>query len=107
MSKQFLFVVIMIIVSLLLLQIPFIQRFFIYYPDKSLPDPRKFFAQNMQSITLVTQDKLELRAWYHPSKDHHPNILYLPGNAGHRGYRMNLAQYFIHAGLGILLLDYR
>lgn len=107
MSKQFFYILIFIIITLLLLQTPFIQRFFIYYPLKSLPNPQHFAAQDMQSVMLSTQDGLELHAWYHPPKVHYPNILYLPGNAGHRGYRMNLARHFINAGFGILLVDYR
>lgn len=107
MPKPFSYLFLFITAALLLLQIPFIQRFFIYYPVKTYPNSQQFSAQDMESVILSSQDGLQLHAWYHPPIDHNPTILYLPGNAGHRGFRMNLARQFIQAGIGILLVDYR
>lgn len=105
--KQIIYCFLILAVLFGLLLQPFIQRYFIYFPNTSTPDPEKFSAQDMQVITLHTHDGLALQSWYHPPEAHKPIILYLPGNAGHRGYRMSRVRHFITAGYGLLLIDYR
>ncbi|MCR9191417.1 MAG: alpha/beta fold hydrolase [Gammaproteobacteria bacterium] len=100
-------IIITIILVILLAFIPAIQRYFIYFPAKNTPNRAQFAANDMQGITLRTVDDLTLHAWYKPPADHKPVILFLPGNAGHRGYRMPLIRPFLSAGFGVLLLDYR
>jgi fermentation-respiration switch protein FrsA (DUF1100 family) len=104
MLKQILFVV---LVFVLLTWVPFIQRHFIYFPTNTTPDHVQELAEDMEDISLITADGLTLHAWYKAPVEQNPVILYLPGNAGNRGYRVRLARFFMNAGLGVLLLDYR
>lgn len=84
------------------------QRHLIYAPEKTAPMRAAFHAQDMQVLSLHTQDGLELSAWYKPASDStKPTVLLLHGNAGHMGYRMPLVRQFIEVGFGVLLLEYR
>jgi len=106
MLKQILLIAGVIFASVLFLMYVF-QRHLIYFPDRHVPDLKKFQAQDMVVVTLQTRDNIKLKSWYIPPKKNKPIVLYLHGNAGHIGYRMPLAREFIKSGLGLFLLEYR
>jgi fermentation-respiration switch protein FrsA (DUF1100 family) len=106
MLKQVLLIAGAIFASVLILMYVF-QRNLIYFPDRHIPDLKKFQAQDMEVVTLKTQDNITLKSWYIPAQKNKPTILYLHGNAGHIGYRMPLVREFIKSGLGLFLLEYR
>ncbi len=83
------------------------QRHLIYFPDKNRPDLQKYDATEMNLVTIHASDGIALTSWYKPAPGSHPTILFLHGNAGHIGYRMPIARQLIHAGFGVLLLEYR
>ncbi|MBL7481838.1 alpha/beta hydrolase [Legionella bononiensis] len=106
MVKQILLIACVIFGCVLLLMYVF-QRNLIYFPDRHIPNLKKFHAQDMVLVTIHTADNLKLKSWYKPADKNQPTILYLHGNAGHIGYRMPLARQFLDSGIGLLLLEYR
>lgn len=105
MIKQLLLVVFFLILTLLIIYS--LQRYFIYFPSVEKPHRKHFHAEDMQVIKIKVADGLILNAWYKPSIAHKPVIVYLHGNAGHIGFRMDLMRQFLSAGFGVLLLEYR
>ncbi|MDF1757506.1 MAG: alpha/beta hydrolase [Legionellaceae bacterium] len=106
MIKQFILIFsicLVIIFALLYL----LQRNFIYFPDKQKPELYEYHATDMHEISVITKDRIKLNAWYKPSENGMPTILFLHGNAGHIGHRMPWARKFLDSGFGVLLLDYR
>ncbi|MCH9689972.1 MAG: lysophospholipase [Gammaproteobacteria bacterium] len=85
----------------------FFQRTLIYFPSKTQPSRTLFQADDMQRISLLTNDKVYLNAWYKPAAKKNPTLIIFHGNAGHIGGRMPLARYLIQRGFGVLLLEYR
>jgi len=83
------------------------QRQVIYYPSRETPKRRDYQAMDMQVVGLTTADGLQLHAWYKVAQINQPTLLYLHGNAGNIGNRIGFARQFIHAGFGLLLLEYR
>ena len=105
--KSLLLGFVMVLVALFVL-IYIFQRHLIFYPDKQVPLRHAFHAEDMQDVTLQTDDGLSLQAWYKPSTHaRHPTLLILHGNAGNMGSRMPLARPFLDKGYGVLLLEYR
>jgi|SRR5690606_21567250 len=96
---------VLIVVALLVALAWLGQRRLIYFPDRSLPSP----PGTVRPVTLHTDDGLELTAWLVPPSgpDRRMAVLVCPGNAGHRGYRMPLADGLAARGFTVLLLDYR
>ncbi|MDF1646536.1 MAG: alpha/beta fold hydrolase [Legionellaceae bacterium] len=94
-----------IILGTLLLYL--MQRTLIYVPSKITPSRKNFQAEDMQRVSLVTQDKINLHAWYKPAAQSKPTLIIFHGNAGHIGRRMPLARALIQQGLGVFLLEYR
>ena len=95
-------VVLVVIVAVLWLA----QRKLIYFPDQVRPP----VPAGVTEVTLRTSDGLRLTAWWVPpaaAKDRDTAVLVTPGNAGHRGYRIGLANALAAEGFGVLLVDYR
>lgn len=86
------------------------QRSFIYYPDRTSPGAAAEAIRGARDVTLHTADDLELDAWLvpaHEATDRRQAVLYLPGNGGHRGGRVGIAQLLSARGFTVLLVEYR
>lgn len=84
-----------------------LQRRLIYFPEQILP-PRSVAGDQTEAVTLVTEDGLELGAWFIPTiEPERPVVIVFNGNAGNRGDRISLAQGLVEANLAVLLVDYR
>lgn len=82
----------------------FMQRGFMYFPDKSMPQS----PEGVENVNVATQDGLLIRGWYVPPRDPTKAVIVLfHGNAGHYGHRVYKANYYINAGYGFLLAGYR
>jgi len=83
------------------------QRKLIYFPDTRRPPAELAASAGLKEVTLNTEDKLELLAWYKAPTENHPTIVYFHGNAGNIAYRLPLAKEFLARGYGLLLVEYR
>lgn len=87
-----------------------LQRTLIYQPDPAAPAPVEQALPGARELTLVTDDGLELTAWFLPADprtDRELAVLYAPGNGGNRQGRAGIAQELSDRGFAVLLLDYR
>ena len=85
------------------------QRRLIYQPDTSAVPPAAQVLPGAIDVTLHTADGLDLGAWYLPASEPgcRTTVLVLPGNAGNRWGRADLASGLAARGYGVLLVDYR
>ncbi len=85
------------------------QRRLIYFPDTSAVPPAVEVITGAEDLTLVTEDGLELGAWFVPpaADDREVAVLVANGNAGNRADRAGLAQALAGRGFSVLLFDYR
>lgn len=83
------------------------QRNLMYLPSASMPSPAASGVGEMRTVTLHTEDGLELAAWYRPARPGRATIVYFHGNAGHLGYRAGRVRPYLDAGYGVLLVEYR
>ncbi|WP_151669855.1 alpha/beta hydrolase [Nitrincola schmidtii] len=60
-----------------------------------------------QSVTLTTEDDLQLDAWWLPHDEPRASLLFLHGNAGNISHRLPSLAQFHQLGLAVLILDYR
>ena len=78
------------------------QRRLQYFPDASDPET----PAGWEDVTLASADGTKLRAW-HRAGERGTTLLFLHGNAGHRGDCLEWASMFVARGWGVFLLDYR
>ena len=85
------------------------QRRLIYYPWPGRAPAAASVLPGSQEVTLDTEDGIRLHAWFvpAPTAGRGPAVVVCNGNAGHRALRAPLAAALSHAGLSVLLFDYR
>lgn len=85
------------------------QRTLIYSTAAAPVPPVTVAGPTARAVTVPTEDGLALTAWLitPTGPDRRGHVLFLHGNAGHRGVRAGLARRMAAAGFTVLLLDYR
>jgi uncharacterized protein len=106
--------VVLLLVALVLLLAWLLQRSLIYFPSGGAPGPVEAVLPGGEEVTFVTEDGLELAAWFLPPDRQPRTIRALPaavvvfnGNGGNRALRAPLAEALAASGIGVLLFDYR
>jgi hypothetical protein len=81
------------------------QRSFLYFPDKTAPEPGQ---PGVQVVRLLSEPDLELAHLYHPPRaPNGPVVVVFHGNAGHAGYRVPKFRDLLDAGFGVFFAEYR
>lgn len=104
------YILLCIIISyLLLVTLLYIcQRKLLYHPDSSVPKPSSHGLDEINTLRILTEDKLNLYAWWlTPKKLDSCVVLYLHGNAGNLGNRAEKVRYFRDEGFGVLMPTWR
>jgi fermentation-respiration switch protein FrsA (DUF1100 family) len=85
------------------------QRGIVFRPDSTLADlSAAGLAEQMHEVAIQTSDGLTLSSWWAPPvRADRRVIVYLHGNAGHRGGRADRIRDYLAAGYGVLLVGYR
>jgi uncharacterized protein len=100
--------VVVLVLAMLTGLLSVFQRSLIYLPDAGSGRRATDVLPGARDVVLVTDDGLELAAWYLPgSTTGSAAVLVANGNGGHRGLRAPLARALNDAGLAVLLFDYR
>ncbi len=85
-----------------------LQRQLVYLPDREPGPPAATVLPGASDVVLLTEDGLELGAWYLPAPvAGAPAVLIASGNGGSRELRAPLARGLAERGLSVLLFDYR
>lgn len=103
---------------LLIMLVAFLQRQLIYQPRRSdaLSISHHQYLKQTEDLKLVTADGLQLNGWIFnadqpaPVADQNGNrkaLLYFPGNAGHREYRISRLELLASLGRDVIIFDYR
>ncbi len=97
------------IVAVVLAVIWFGQRGLIYFPDSQVPAPAAAGLPSAEPLAFETEDGLRLEGWFVPpvSSASGYTVMVFNGNAGHRGYRAELAAQLAARGLAVFVFDYR
>ena len=85
------------------------QRDLMYFPVKyDAGTPAENHVPEMKVIHATTSDGLDLMAWFAPPKGKEGKIVVLyHGNGGNLDFRAMKARYFLDAGYGVYLCEYR
>lgn len=102
-------VFVLLAAALLLAALWALQRRLIYLPFPADVPPVATLLPGARAVTLLTDDGLELGAWFLPAAQPHSAaaVLVAAGNAGNRSLRAPLATALARRGLAVLLFDYR
>ncbi len=85
-----------------------IAKSFIYYPETNVIATPADVGLPFEDLHITTEDRIQINAWYVPSKGSERSLLWFHGNAGNMGNRVNLLQRLHHElKINILIIDYR
>lgn len=86
------------------------QERFIYFPDlpsRQVTATPADIGLAFEAVRLGTADGETLAGWYIPAPAARGTLLYLHGNGGNIGHRLDPIAVFHRLGLNILIIDYR
>lgn len=84
------------------------QRNLLYFPNHTYVSPEAAFPKTgFAEFPVRTEDELDLKGWYVPAKAQGLTLVYFHGNADSLETAAPLAQPFIDAGYGYLIVEYR
>jgi fermentation-respiration switch protein FrsA (DUF1100 family) len=83
------------------------QRSLMYFPNRARPEPVSVGVPEMRSVSLRTEDGLDLHAFSRPPNEGRATLVLFHGNAGNIGHVAHKARPLLDRGLGVLLVDYR
>ncbi len=79
----------------------------LYFPTRTLDADPGRVGLAYEEAWLTTADEVRLHAWYLPHPNPRGALLFLHGNAGNIGHRLDSLAQFHRLGLAVLILDYR
>ena len=86
------------------------QSRLLYFPDlpsRTVDTTPAAIGLPFESITLSTADGEQLSGWFIPARESRATLLYLHGNGGNIGHRLDPIMVFNRLGLDVLIIDYR
>jgi fermentation-respiration switch protein FrsA (DUF1100 family) len=86
------------------------QTRYIYFPDlpsRQLDATPADIGLAYETVSLATGDGETLAGWYVPAPAARGTLLYLHGNGGNIGHRLDSIAVFHRLGLNIFIIDYR
>ena len=86
------------------------QGRFVYFPDlptREIDATPKDAGLSFEPLRIVTEDGETLDGWFVPTDAARGTLLYLHGNGGNMGHRIDIIEVFHRLGLNVLIFDYR
>jgi uncharacterized protein len=83
------------------------NRTFMYLPDEARIPPAAAGLDGVQEMEFAAADGTKLVAWYAPSRDGKPTILYFHGNAANAANRAPKIAMMLESGFGVFYLNNR
>ena len=86
------------------------QARYVYFPDlpsRQVEATPADIGLAFQALTLSTADGEALAGWFIPAPAARGTLLYLHGNGGNIGHRLDQIEVFHRLGLNVLIIDYR
>jgi fermentation-respiration switch protein FrsA (DUF1100 family) len=86
------------------------QASYVYFPDepsRQVEATPGDIGLDFQGVRLGTADGETLAGWFVPAPAARGTLLYLHGNGGNIGHRLDRIEVFHQLGLNVLIIDYR
>jgi len=83
------------------------QRQLLYFPEDRIGVTPAALGLDHETVTLHTDDGLELAAWWLPRESPRGAVIICHGNGGNRSFVLSIARDLHQRGFGVLAFDYR
>ncbi len=83
------------------------QANLVYFPIREIEATPGQVGLDYQDVELLSDEGVLIRGWYLPHPNPSATLLFLHGNAGNIGHRLDTLELFHRLGLAVLIIDYR
>jgi fermentation-respiration switch protein FrsA (DUF1100 family) len=84
------------------------QRSLLYHPQYDTPPPSRYgMPDHVNEVTIESNNKTRIAAWYAPAKEGKHTFIYFHGNGGHLGYNFERYKVLLANDYGLLAIDYQ
>lgn len=94
-------------IVLFVLYIRYLEYRSIFYPSRKILATPADIGLSFEDVYLKTQDGITIHGWFVPSTGAKATLIFLHGNAGNIGDRLEKIQIFQGLGLNVFIIDYR
>ena len=105
-AMKILFILIIVIAGFVAL-IRFVEYTSVFYPARPLAGDPADIGLPFEDVYLTTADHVRIHGWLVRSPDAKATLIYLHGNAGNIGDRVEKVGLFHQIDLNVLIIDYR
>jgi fermentation-respiration switch protein FrsA (DUF1100 family) len=99
--------IIFVLVLSFFLFYPWIENFFIFFPQSSFDSKPENLGLRYEEISFPTTDGFEIHGWFFPLPQGGPVILFCHGNAGNISHRLDNVARLLERELQVFIFDYR
>ncbi|MET0052037.1 MAG: alpha/beta hydrolase [Candidatus Thiodiazotropha sp.] len=97
----------MLVYAALLASLYWNQSNLLYLPSRAIAATPEQIGLEYQDVTLRSADGVTIHGWYLGHENPRATLLYMHGNAGNIGHRLETLALFHQLGLSVLIIDYR
>jgi uncharacterized protein len=97
----------LLVYAVLLASLYWNQANLVYFPTREVSVTPGQIGLDYQDVELLSEEGVLIRGWYLPHPNPSATLLFLHGNAGNIGHRLDTLELFHRLGLAVLIIDYR
>ncbi len=97
----------LLVYAVLLASLYWNQASLIYFPTREVAVTPGQIGFDYQDVELLSEEGVLIRGWFLPHPNPSATLLFLHGNAGNIGHRLDTLELFHRLGLAVLIIDYR
>ncbi|MEJ2405767.1 MAG: hypothetical protein P8171_15985 [Candidatus Thiodiazotropha sp.] len=83
------------------------QANLVYFPTREVGVTPGQIGLDYQDVELLSEEGVLIRGWFLAHPNPSATLLFLHGNAGNIGHRLDTLELFHRLGLAVLVIDYR
>lgn len=83
------------------------QKRLTFFPERRLAASPSDTGLRYEEVSVETEDRVQLHAWWVPHPEARGVILFFHGNAGNMSHRLDTLRFWNELGFSILIFDYR
>lgn len=96
-----------VFVIVFLIYTRYLENASIFYPNRAIRHTPTEIGLAFEDVFLKTEDGVTIHGWFIPVPHPKGTLIFLHGNAGNIGDRLEKIQLFHSLGLNVLIVDYR
>ena len=101
------FLYLIVVIFIFVVYIRYLEHTSVFFPERKLTARPSDFDLPFENIYFETEDHVKLHGWLIQGENRKATLIFLHGNAGNIGDRLEKISLFYRLGLNVFIFDYR